>query len=135
MRSPYDNHFIRAPLTRAYLAAGLPEKVIELTDRYPDDFCGPTLNRILALVRLNRRGDALVMLRDAAQDHRVAIETLLANAPKPPPTGSTFGITVGGKEEAWEYRTAQRALWEQDGALDWLVAAWRDIRKSMPKRV
>ncbi len=132
--NPYDNHGMRNGLTRAYLAHGWPDKVIALTDRYPDDFCAPTLNRILALVRLDRRGDALTALRDAARDHRGAIEMLLADAPKRPPVNSAYGITVGGKEEAWEYRTAHRELWARDGALDWLGAAWRDLRKGMRGR-
>jgi hypothetical protein len=38
---------------------------------------------------------------------------------------------MGGKEEAWEYRAAHRALWERDGALDWLRAAWGDVRKAL----
>lgn len=132
--NPNDNHGIRESLTRAYLARGWPEKALVLTDRYPDDFCGPTLNRILALVRLGRRGDALTALRDAARHHRAAIEMLLAAAPKQPRSDAGYGIAVGSKEEAWEYRTAHRALWEQDGALDWLGAAWRDIRKTVPRR-
>lgn len=129
--NPGDNHFVREPLTRAYLASGRPEKVVALTDRYPDDFGGPMLNRILALVRLGRRGDALVALRNAAKDHGVAVEMLLSSAPKRPKSDGAFGITVGGKEEAWEYRSAHRALWEQDGALEWLRAAWGEIRRSV----
>ncbi len=132
--NPNDNHGMREALSRAYLARGSPEKALALTERYPDDVSGLTLNRILALVRLSRRGDALAALRDAARYHRVAIEMLLAGAPKQPRPDSGFGITVGGKEEAWEYRAAHRALWEQAGALDWLGTAWRDIRKGMGKR-
>jgi tetratricopeptide (TPR) repeat protein len=132
--NPYDNHAIRESLSRAYLARGWLEKALALTDCYPDDFCGPTLNRILALVRLDRRGDALTALCDAAKYHRVAIEMLLADAPKQPRPDAGFGITVGGKEEAWEYRAAHRALWEQDGALDWLGATWRDVGKAVPRR-
>ncbi|MBI2319882.1 MAG: SEC-C domain-containing protein [Betaproteobacteria bacterium] len=132
--NPNDNHGIRESLTRAYLARGWPEKALALTDRYPDDFCGPTLNRILALVRIERRGDALTALRDAARHHRTAIDMLLAAAPKQPRPDAGYGITVGSKEEAWEYRAAHRSLWEQDDALDWLGAAWRDVRKTVPRR-
>ena len=132
--NPNDNHGIRESLTRAYLARGWPEKALALTDRYPDDFCGPTLNRILALVRIERRGDALTALRDAARHHRTAIDMLLADAPKQPHSDAGYGITVGSKEEAWEYRAAHRSLWEQDDALDWLGAAWRDVRKTVPRR-
>ena len=107
-----------------------PERFVGLAERYPEDFCGPTLNRILALVRLGRRAEALVALRDAAGRHRVAIEMLLAEAPRRPKPDPGFGVVMGGKEEAWDYRAAQRALWERDGALDWLRAAWNEVRKA-----
>lgn len=123
--NPNDNHFMREPLTRAYLAAGAPEKALALAERYPDDFCGPTLNRILALVHLGRRGDALVALRGAAREHRAAIEMLLAEAPKRPRPDPGFGVVAGGRQEAWEYREAHRALWARAGALEWLREAWR----------
>jgi tetratricopeptide (TPR) repeat protein len=129
--NPADNHFVREPLTRTYLVRGSPDKALALAKRYPDDFCGPTLNRILALVRLGRRGEALGALREAANAHRVAIEMLLAQAPKRPKADPGFGVVMGGKEEAWEYRAAHRALWERDDALDWLRAAWGDVRKAL----
>ena len=53
--NPSDNQFVREPLTRAYLVGGAPDKALALAERYPEDFCGPALNRILALVRLGRR--------------------------------------------------------------------------------
>ena len=85
-----------------------------LAERYPDDFCGPALNRILALLWLDRRAEA----RGAARRHRVAVEMLFAEAPRRPKPDPGFGVVMGGKEEAWDYRAAQRALWERDGALD-----------------
>ncbi|MBI4203460.1 MAG: SEC-C domain-containing protein [Betaproteobacteria bacterium] len=126
--NPNDNHGLREHLAGAYLARAEPGKALALAERYPDDFCGMTLNRILALYRLGRRGDALQTLHTAARDHAVAIKMLLAVDPKEP-RASGYGITVGGKDEAWEYRTAHRALWERDGALEWLRDVWRAIRK------
>lgn len=128
--NPMDNHFMRELLTRAYIASGSPEKAVALTDRHPNDFCGPTLNRILALHDLGRRGDALAALRGAAKYHRVAIEMLLAEAPKRPGGADGLTIPLGGKEEAWGYREAHRALWQRGGALDWLRAAWREVRRA-----
>jgi len=126
--NPNDNHGVREHLAGAYLARGAPENTLALAERYPDDFCGMTLNCVLALYRLGRHGDALQSLHTAARDHAVAIKMLLADDPREP-RSSRYGITVGGKEEAWEYRTAHRALWEQGGALEWLRDAWRAIRK------
>ncbi len=127
--NPEDHHFLRAPLTRAYLLNDEPAKVIALMERFPEDFCGPTLNRILALVRLGHRGEALACLMDAARPHRVAIEMLLADAPRRPSKDGAFGVTIGGKEEAWDYRAAHRELWAREGALEWLREAWREVRK------
>jgi len=129
--NPPDNHFVREPLTRAYLARGAPEKALALAERHPEDFCGPTLNRILALVRLGRRGEALGALRDAASRHRAALQMLLAEAPRRPQPDPGFGVVLGGKAEAWDYRAAHRALWERDGALDWLRAGWNEVRKGL----
>jgi len=127
--NPNDNHFMREPLMRAYIAGGRPEKALALAERYPNDFCGPALNRILALANLGQRGDALGALSDAARPHRVAIEMLLADAPKEPKPDGRWGVTVGGKEEAWEYREAHRELWQTSGALDWLRAAWAEVKR------
>jgi hypothetical protein len=129
--NPAENQFVREPLTRTYLVRASPDKALALAERYPEDFCGPTLNRILALVRLGRRGEALVALRDVASRHRVAVEMLLAETPKRPKPDPGFGVVMGGKEEAGDYRAAHRALWERDGALDWLRAAWNEVRKGL----
>jgi tetratricopeptide (TPR) repeat protein len=129
--NPADNHFVREPLARAYLVRGSPDKALALAERYPDDFCGAALNRILALVELGRRGEALGALREAAGEHRAAIKMLLAEAPRRPKPDPGFGVLLGSKQEAWDYRAAHRALWERNGALDWLRAAWRDARKGL----
>ncbi len=121
--NPRDNHGLRTDLSRAYLAHNEPDKALALSDRFPDDFCGMTLNRILALYRLGRLDQGMQTLGDAADDHAVAIRMLLAANPKQPPL-SDFGIRFHGKDEAWLYRVAHRPLWERDGALEWLRGAW-----------
>ena len=127
--NPIDNHGIRDPLSSAYLARDWPDKALSLTDRYPDDFCGPALNRILALLRVGREADALDALTAAREYHDVAIKMLLADKPRTPKTDDGFGIRIGGKQEAWIYRTAMRAEWERDGGLDWLKKASRKRRR------
>jgi tetratricopeptide (TPR) repeat protein len=127
--NPNDNHCIREPLSFAYLERGWAQKVVALTDRYPGDFCGPALNRILALVRVGREADARDELSVAAEQHEIALKMLLAKNPRPPKADNDVGITIGGREEAWMYRTSARALWERDGALDWLDKSRRRIRR------
>ena len=128
--NPNDNHGVRDSLSLAYLARGWPDKVITLTDRYPDDFCGPALNRILAFLRLGHEEDALEALRVAVEQHDVALKMLLAKNPRPPKDNGGFGIAIGGKQEAWLYRESARALWEHDGGLKWLEKTRRKIRRS-----
>ncbi|MGR9091546.1 MAG: YecA family protein, partial [Gammaproteobacteria bacterium] len=127
--NPNDNHGIREPLSLAYLERGWAHKVVALTDRYSDDFCGLALNRILAFLHLGREADARDELMVAVGQHDVALKMLLAKNPRPPKVNNDFGITVGGKEEAWLYRTSARALWERDGALQWLEKTRRQIRR------
>lgn len=126
--NPNDNHGIREALSRAYLARRWPEKALELTERYPDDFCGPVLNRILALVTVARDADAQSELLASYEDHEVAIKMLLAKKPRQPKSDSRFGIVMGGTQEAWLYRTSSLALWERDGAIDWLRKASKKLR-------
>lgn len=126
--NPHDNHGIREALSRAYLARGWPEKAIALTDRYPDDFCGPALNRILALVMSGRDADAQSELAAVYKSHEVAIRMLLAKKPREPKADSYYGITMGGKQEAWLYRTSTLELWEQSGAIDWLRRSAKNLR-------
>jgi len=126
--NPNDNHGLREPLSLAYLERGHPEKVITLTDRYPDDFCGPALNRILALVNLGREAEAAHELSLAIEQHDVALKMLLAKNPRAPKVSNDFGIAVGGKQEAWMYRMSARHLWEREGGLAWLEKTRKIIR-------
>ena len=127
--NPNDNHGIREQLSAAYLTRGWPEKAVELTDRYPGDLCGPALNRILALFVVGRMEDARDELLVAIEEHDVALKMLLADKPRPPKDDGSFGITVGGKQEAWRYRISAKSLWERDGGLAWLNKTWRKSRR------
>ncbi|MDA0823075.1 MAG: SEC-C metal-binding domain-containing protein [Proteobacteria bacterium] len=127
--NPNDNHGLRESLSLAYLERGWPEKVITLTDRYPDDFCGPSLNRILALVTLGRETEAGHELMRALEHHDVALKMLLAKNPRAPKANDDFGIAVGSKQEAWLNRMSARPLWEREGGLDWLEKTRKKIRR------
>ncbi|MBI2800752.1 MAG: hypothetical protein HYX63_10830 [Gammaproteobacteria bacterium] len=127
--NPNDNHGIREQLSCAYLTRGWPEKAIELTDHYPGDFCGPALNRILALFTIGRDPDARDELLVAIEENDVALKMLLAEKPRQPKADEGGGITVGGKHEAWLYRMSARAVWERDGGLDWLNKTWPKSRR------
>ena len=94
--NPNDNHGVREHLSTADLTRGWPDKAIALTDRYPDDFCGPALNRILALMTVGREADARDELLVAIEEHDVALRMLLAEKPRKPKADDGFGIAIGG---------------------------------------
>lgn len=124
--NPNDNHGLRDLLSHAYLEIGANERVLDLLARYPDGETALTMNAILAARRCGRAGEALSMLSDAAKRCSEAVTMLLAENPKPPKSSGDW-ITLGGKDEAWLYRQECRALWERDGALAWLHAAWKAL--------
>lgn len=125
--NPRDNHGLRDPLSQAYLELGSPERVLELAARYPDDGTTLSMNTVLAHWRRGARGEALRTLANVAPRCVEAVRMLLAENPKPPKM-SEYGITLGGKDEAWLYRMECRGLWERDDALAWLRDAWKAAR-------
>lgn len=127
--NPTDNHYLREPLARGYLSCDRIADAVALTARYPDDLCGSTLNRILALYRAGDEHGARKLLRKAARHHEVAIEMLLAEKVREPKPDSEFGVTMGGKYEAWLYRSAARELWARDDALVWLGRAFKAAKR------
>lgn len=131
---PQDIHGLRDPLSRAYLARDWPDKVIALTDAYPDDFCAPTLNRVLALLVLGREQDAFELLTHIAKRHEVALKMLLATSAREPASDPPGLVRRGGKHEAWRYRQDMRDEWLRREALNWLRRAIKRVATSAPAR-
>ena len=131
--NPNDNHDYRSSLSTSFLETAQPQLVVALSADYPDDFCTLTLNNILALIQLERRGEALTALNKTAIHHQVAITTLLAAKSKKPKF-SMSGLQLGGKEEAFLYREAHLHLWKANDALGWLRDAWRSIPNKKQRR-
>lgn len=123
--NPADQHGIREPLTRVWLERGRATDVIVLTERFADDFCAPSLNRLLALYRLGDTAAAAAFLEHIGSRHGAAIDMLLAErAPRRPRADPHSGRFDEALDDAWIYRDSCRALWLADGALDWLRVAW-----------
>jgi len=126
--NPNDNQGLRGALAHLYIQLGAPEKAIDLSNRYPDDFADMRYARALALHAAGDTGKALSALTDAHQHFPKVLRTLVAKKPRPvPPTG--YGITVGGDDEAWLYRLEYRPLWLQTGALDWAASVARTLKR------
>jgi tetratricopeptide (TPR) repeat protein len=131
--NPNDNHGVRELLANERLRAGRDDLVLELADRFPDDFL-PALSfgKVAALYRLGRTGDALAALGEVVRTLPRIPEYLLARAPKQPQMGR-FGITSGGKEEAWLYRQEMLEVFQGiPGFLDWLRRSSKGLRRHVP---
>lgn len=125
--NPNDNHGYRAQLTTAYLANNQIEQAIALASQYESDaLCTLPLNHVLALYLNNQTDEALKRLKHIAPRFQVAIKMLLAKSAKQPPM-EKYGIKMGGKYEAWRYREDTLALWQQQGALEWLKKSIKNL--------
>jgi tetratricopeptide (TPR) repeat protein len=123
--NPGDNHGYRAPLMGHCLRARQDERALELAARYaPEDVFAETLyGRVLALLRLGRRGDALVALKEAIETLPLVPKYLLDPDPSAPKLREE-GFTIRGPDQAWLYRQAALDLWrDTPGALEWLASA------------
>jgi len=117
--NPNDNHGLREELTRLCLEQGDAQGALDICARFPDDaMVGTLFNRPLALFMLARHVEAERALRAATAFSPNVLPMLVAANPKAPRSDGQF-LRVGGKEEAWIYREAHRALWEDSGALTW----------------
>ncbi len=119
--NPDDNHGYRTVLMNQYIAAGDNESALELADAYPDDmFAEIIYGKILALYRLQRLGEAEQSLLAAYKTLPLVAEYLLkSRVTKPKMDG--YGISMGGKEQAWLYRHEMRGIWLQaPRSMKWL---------------
>ena len=126
--NPSDNQGFRHALVRGYLHAGRAADALALCESYPDDFAAMQYNHALALFAAGQSGRAVTALRDAADAYPKLLLWLLKGDPKPP-AQSQWGVTVGGDEEAWIYRSETLTLWQRLGAMDWLRNCAKALKK------
>ena len=130
--NPHDNHGLREEFVRLLLDRGDALAALDVCDRYPDDaIVGTRFGRPLALFVLGRHVEAADALRAAHAGRPNVLPMLFADDPKAPRSDDRW-IEVGGKEEAWLYRCAHRALWERAGALPWARGIVAESRR--PRR-
>lgn len=109
--NPGDNHGVRAGLMNLLLAAGDDEVALALAARFPDDMLAEIpYGRVLALVRLGREREATVAARDAV-DALPEVRRYLMRERAKRPKISEFGVSIGGKDQAWIYREEMRDVW------------------------
>ncbi len=121
--NPVDNHGMRADLLEAYLRRAEYEKALALAAKYPNDGMPDLVfGRVLALCGLKQRDKAAQALADARENSPLIIKYLTAKNPRKPKF-SGFGISVGGKDEAWIYRDKYLDLWELTDAISLLKSS------------
>ena len=127
--NPHDNHGIRGLLINVLLAAGQDEKALQLSDNFPQDMLADVAyGRVLALFRLGRKAEAGVALA-AALERMPKVPRYLYQKRIAQPELSPYGISIGGDDQAWEYREEMRDVWlDSDGALAWLKRQEKKIR-------
>lgn len=132
--NPNDNHGLRSDLSDALVRFQRWTDVIVLNDRYPGDM-QPNLqmNALLAAFVLEKSENIKQDLKRAAKDYPNAVKMLLGPEPKSVKPDNDYGISIGGKYEAWLYVREMRPFWEKHHALDWARSVLSTIgRKAKP---
>ena len=129
--NPNDNHGLRAVAIDELLIEGHDQSALDLIDRYPDDRQHAELiyGGVLALYRLNRKGEALTRLLKAGERLPLVFEYLLKEKVRKPKLREGR-IAIGGKDQAWLYRESMRDTWlNTEGMTEWLKGASGHIRR------
>ena len=116
--NPVDNTGLRQNLIHALVASGLAEEAISVAARYPGDFASTEYGRVLALFAAGHLAEAETALLATVGKWPKVWKMLHAANPKTPRINPR-GITVGGDDEAFQYRKYHLELWRSTGALKW----------------
>jgi tetratricopeptide (TPR) repeat protein len=117
--NPTDNTGLREDLIHTLIATGEADEAIAVANRYPDDFASTEYGRVLALFAAGRLDEAEAALKSSVEKSPKVWKMLHAANPKRPASKNPGYITIGGNDEAFEYRQNHLALWRSTGALKW----------------
>ena len=120
--NPNDNHGLRDVVVNELLAQNNNHEALDVIQQYPDEGTpSMVFGHILALFRLGEAAKALNALIEANHANPKIAKWLLPARKAEPKTTSSYGIQVGGDEEAWLYREDMRDVWDATpGAMAWL---------------
>ena len=117
--NPTDNTGLRERLIHGLVATGRAEEAIAIAAAYPDDFASTEYGRVLAHFAAGQPDVAEATLHRAFERFPKVWKMLHAANPKRPRSKNPGYITIGGDDEAWEYRASHLDLWRSTGALKW----------------
>ena len=123
--NPNDNQGIRCILPALFFGVNKPDRVIGISDRFPDDAMPETVyGRVLALVQLDRVLEAEVVLARAVASLPLAAHELLKERHIKPQSAFPGTVTLGGPDQAYEYWSDYGKYWRKTPkALELLRAA------------
>jgi tetratricopeptide (TPR) repeat protein len=127
--NPNDNHGFRAVLVNHMLRTSDDDAALDLIARYPGDRMVDT--RYGAALAHFRRGELELAKQDLALglQSNAHVPSFLIKARVSQPRMHPEVLSMGGRDEAWEYREHARDIWEvTPGALEWLKAQTRAAR-------
>ena len=117
--NPNDNQGMRDYLIHDYLRLNLIREALALAGKFPDDMAPVRYGTVLALFMDKQESAARDALKTARSRYPEVAKMLLADKPKPPRLREGL-VQIGGKDEAWYYRTENLDLWQATGGLEWL---------------
>ncbi len=119
--NPGDNHGFRAIIMNHWIDEQDYSSAIELASRYPEDrLVEIMMGKLLAEFAKGNLETASDYLISSLRYHPFVIP-YLTKARIAKPAMHDFGVSMGGKDEAWIYREEMREVWlTVPGALDWL---------------
>ena len=124
--NPTDNHGFRQLLVNHLLRSGDPSGALTLVAAYPGDWSVELrYGEVLAHYRLGNLDEAQRALAAALEVNAHVPSYLTQERPQEPKL-SPGGATLGGRDEAWHYRSDAGDLWRSDPQLlQWLQRAAR----------
>lgn len=126
--NPNDNQGMRDLLIHDYLRIGKITEALELAQKYPDDMAGMAYGTALTLFIAKKESAASEAILQANERFPEVRKMLLADKPKQPKLREGL-VRVGGKDEAWYYRTDYLDLWQNSGGLEWLRQLFGKAKK------
>ncbi|MBU0907049.1 MAG: transcriptional repressor TCF25 family protein [Nanoarchaeota archaeon] len=122
--NPNDNQGVRMLLADIYTNNRMWDKMIELSKKYPNDY-DPNMNFgfSLTLFKLGKKEEATKELKKSIKKFPLCGKILLEKNPKKPKSNMPGYITVGGKDQAYEFWEGQGKSWREQEVKEWLESA------------
>ncbi len=109
--NPNDNQGMRAFLATAYLKTGKLEKLLVLSEKYPEDMVQELVTgKILALYKLGRLDEVKAAIK-MHKKYNLHVFKEILKIEHPQPELIPGRVRVGGEDEAWLYWQAQGNIW------------------------